>query len=79
MPQQKPIASHKSQTDLAKSLGVSRQRINEMLSGKVGIGKRMALRLEQETGVPVLCWLYPETHRNPYLKSDNTNAQPDAQ
>lgn len=84
MPNSKPIASPHNrgyQSEIAKLLNVSRQRINDIFTGKIGVGKKMAKRLEVATGIPVLSWLYPETYHNPLVKpngGNRTDGQPNA-
>jgi plasmid maintenance system antidote protein VapI len=65
-----------TQTEISNALGVSRQRVNEMFTGKVGIGKKMALRLEKITGIPVEAWIFPDRHENPYLPKPTVSGKP---
>jgi addiction module HigA family antidote len=51
----KPIGL--SQTDLAKKMGVSYPRINELIHGKRGITPDTALRLERLFGMEAQFWL----------------------
>jgi|GEM_PF-5405513 plasmid maintenance system antidote protein VapI len=60
------------QADLARRMGITRQAVSIILSGKVSIGKKMAKRLEEATGIPRLSWLYPETYHNPMLSDRNS-------
>jgi plasmid maintenance system antidote protein VapI len=82
MPNSKPIATHNRgyQSEIAGQLNVSRQRVNDMFTGKIGIGKKMATRLEAVTGIPRLSWMYPEEHPNPLIKrnGNGTDSQADA-
>jgi hypothetical protein len=66
------------QTELAKALGVSRQRVNEMFTGKIGIGRKMSVRLERLTGIPRMSWMFPDEYANPMIKK-NGDANSDNQ
>jgi addiction module HigA family antidote len=46
-----------TQTELAKSLGVSYPRINELINGKRGVTPDTALRLERLFGMEAQFWL----------------------
>ena len=61
-----------NQVELAKKLGVSRQYIQGIFSGKVPVGARMAKRLEEATCVNRLAWMYPEEFPNPFLPGIET-------
>lgn len=49
----KKAKPRRTQRDLARSLGVSESFLSELLSGKRRVSLEMALKLEQETGVPI--------------------------
>ena len=44
-------------TDAAKSLGVSRKALSELINGHSGISPEMAIRLEQAFGSTAETWL----------------------
>ena len=46
-----------SVTDAAKSLGVSRKALSELINGHSGISPEMAIRLEQAFGSTAETWL----------------------
>lgn len=46
-----------SQTEAARLLGISRRRLNEVVSGKRGISPDTALRLSYLFGLPPAFWL----------------------
>ena len=46
-----------SQTELAKRLGISIPKLNELIKGKVPITKDTAVKLEYVLGVPTNFWL----------------------
>ena len=46
-----------SSTDGAKALGVTRQAMNNLVSGKAGISAEMAIRLEKAFGGGAETWL----------------------
>jgi transcriptional regulator with XRE-family HTH domain len=56
-----------NQVELARKLGVSRQYIQAIFSGKVPVGARMAKRLEEATCVNRLSWMYPDEYPNPFI------------
>ncbi len=58
------------QAELARKLGVTRQCVNEIFTGKRIPGSKMAKRLESVTGVPRAVWMYPDEYpdANPLLK-----------
>lgn len=58
------------QSDLARRLGISRQAVHEILSGKRVPGYKMATKLERATGIPRLAWMDPDEFHNPYLKKN---------
>jgi len=45
------------QTELAERIGVSVQRVNELVTGKRGVTPDTALRLAQLFGTPAVYWL----------------------
>ena len=48
-----------SQRRMASDLGISEPYLSEILSGKRTPSKRLALRISERTGIPVLALLYP--------------------
>jgi transcriptional regulator with XRE-family HTH domain len=56
------------QSDLARRMGITRQAVSEIFTGKRIPGGKMAKRLEEATGVPHSCWLYPDIYPNPLIK-----------
>ena len=56
-----------NQTELAKKLGVSRQYVASVLSGKIRVGANMAKKLEEATCVNRLAWMYPDEYPNPMV------------
>lgn len=61
------------QADLARRMGISRQAVHEILSGKRVPGYRMAVKLERATGVPRLAWMDPNQYHNPLLAGADGN------
>jgi transcriptional regulator with XRE-family HTH domain len=49
--------------DLAELLGISESYLSEVLSGKRSFSKKLASRVSEKTGIPLLNILYPEIQR----------------
>ena len=45
--------------ELAQLLGISESYLSEILSGHRSLSKRLALKISDKTGIPVLNLLYP--------------------
>lgn len=45
------------QTEMAERLGVTREHLNAVIRGRVRPGGRLAVKLEEATGVPLQTWL----------------------
>jgi plasmid maintenance system antidote protein VapI len=54
-------------SEFSEQFKVTKRYAEMILSGKRTAGKKLAIRLEAKTGIPRLCWLYPETYTNPYI------------
>lgn len=52
-----------TQRELAARLGLSVSYVNELLKGNKTPGLRVALRIQEETGVPVASWHSPSQRR----------------
>jgi plasmid maintenance system antidote protein VapI len=53
-----------NQAELSRSLHVSESLISHYLKGRRSLGARLALRISQLTGIPVLELLYPNGEGN---------------
>jgi transcriptional regulator with XRE-family HTH domain len=51
---------------------VSYDAIAKILRGDRRPSPELAKALEKATGIPRLCWLYPEEFPNPYLKNTSS-------
>lgn len=45
--------------EMAQLLGISESYFSEILSGQRSISKKLALKISEKTGIPVLNLLYP--------------------
>lgn len=68
-----------TQTDLAKLIGVSYPRINELINGKRGMTPDTALRLEQLFGMEAQFWLNLQLVWDLYQAQHSAAAQEIAQ
>jgi len=57
-----------NKADLALQLNITRQHLDFIFAGKRRPGPEVAAGLEKLTGVPRLCWLYPDEYPNPMIK-----------
>ncbi|MBN2256195.1 MAG: helix-turn-helix transcriptional regulator [Deltaproteobacteria bacterium] len=51
--------------EMAQYLGISESYLSEVLSGHRSLSKRLALRISERTGIPVLNLLYPSDEARP--------------
>lgn len=51
--------------ELAQQLGISESYLSEVLSGQRSISKKLALKISEKTGIPVLNLLYPQGEARP--------------
>jgi len=63
------------QSEIAIKVNVTRQTIHNIFKGRRRPSPELAKKLEQVTGVPRLCWLYPDEFPNPYIKDSTTKKQ----
>lgn len=56
------------QTLLAHKVGITPKHLSDIFVGRAYPSRKVAEKLEQETGVLAAAWLWPEQFENPYIK-----------
>lgn len=51
--------------EMARHLGISESYLSEVLSGHRSLSKKLALKISDKTGIPVLDLLYPNDEARP--------------
>ena len=65
-----------NRSNIAEAAGITRQHLDFILSGKRRPGADLAKRLEKLTGIPRMCWLYPDEYPNPMIKRNGNRGRP---
>ncbi len=58
---------HGDITKIAIKAGCSTSALSDIINRRRTPSRRLAARLEKETGINRLAWLYPDEHPNPML------------
>jgi transcriptional regulator with XRE-family HTH domain len=51
--------------EMARELGISESYLSEVLSGQRSLSKKLAQRISEKTGIPILNLLYPQEEARP--------------
>lgn len=62
-----------TQAQIAEKLGVKRSYLNDIIRGRRSCSKRMAVLLEEATGIDRVAWLYPDQHSNPMIEKSRAS------